>query len=198
MQTSVSLKWKPNLPHVHQEGFTCMLQNDGLSLVAFVINLDDAKMKHTVSIVLLCTLWILRQAASFNAIFRHWKTDIPMLSNSFLAVAWAILIIIPPAFMPMGIYSFRLSIRPLVCLFVRPSIRHVRGIYVKVFLESSQVGYISPTTHQKASIFGLRVPWKVCFHAIGSCHRVGSRTPLKSFFYFSIMETNYTDVVGQT
>ena len=24
MQTSVSLKWKPNLPHVHQEGFTCM------------------------------------------------------------------------------------------------------------------------------------------------------------------------------
>ena len=25
MQTSISLKWKPNLPHVHQEGFTCML-----------------------------------------------------------------------------------------------------------------------------------------------------------------------------
>ena len=24
MQTSISLKWKPNLPHVHQEGFTCM------------------------------------------------------------------------------------------------------------------------------------------------------------------------------
>ena len=25
MQTSISLKWKPNLPHVHQEGFTCMI-----------------------------------------------------------------------------------------------------------------------------------------------------------------------------
>ena len=24
MQTSISLKWKPNLPYVHQEGFTCM------------------------------------------------------------------------------------------------------------------------------------------------------------------------------
>ena len=24
MQTSNSLKWKPNLPYVHQEGFTCM------------------------------------------------------------------------------------------------------------------------------------------------------------------------------
>ena len=24
MQTSISLKWKPNLPHVQQEGFTCI------------------------------------------------------------------------------------------------------------------------------------------------------------------------------
>ena len=26
MQTSISLKWKPNPLHVHQEGFTCMYQ----------------------------------------------------------------------------------------------------------------------------------------------------------------------------
>ena len=28
MQTSISLKWKPNLPHVHQERFTCMDNQD--------------------------------------------------------------------------------------------------------------------------------------------------------------------------
>ena len=27
MQTSISLKWKPNLLHVHQDGFTCMLDS---------------------------------------------------------------------------------------------------------------------------------------------------------------------------
>ena len=41
---------------------------------------------------------------------------------------------------------------------------HVSGIYVKV----SPVGYIFPTTHQKALVFGPWVPGRVCFPFISS------------------------------
>ena len=41
-----------------------------------------------------------------------------------------------------------------ILLFIRLCVRHVSGIYDKVFVQISQVGYISRTTHQKAFIFG--------------------------------------------
>ena len=75
------------------------------------------------------------------------------------------LIIIPPAFMPGGIQFsyFRLSICPFVCSFVRISFRRVRA---KIYVRVSQVGYISPTTHQKTFIFGPYIPWKVSCHSM--------------------------------
>ena len=59
------------------------------------------------------------------------------------------------------------------------------------WVKVSQVGYISWTTHQKAFIIRLWVPWKVCFHATSFGPRVHApgwgwrskaRTPLKSVF----------------
>ena len=60
-------------------------------------------------------------------------------------------IIILPAFMPRGIYfsSFRSSVLMFVCdsdLFMK--------LLQSFTLKVSQVGYILPTTHQKAFIFG--------------------------------------------
>ena len=56
-----------------------------------------------------------------------------------------------------GVYSFRLSVRPFVCSyvrsFVRTSFRHVE-FASKFCVKVSQVVYISATTHQKAFIFG--------------------------------------------
>ena len=46
-------------------------------------------------------------------------------------------------------------IRSYVRSFVRPFvIPSVRGITSKFYVKASQVGYISPTTHQKAFLFG--------------------------------------------
>ena len=62
-----------------------------------------------------------------------------------------------------GVYSFlsfRLSIR--LSFFLRWFVEFTSKFYIKV----SQVGYISPTTHQKAFIFGSWVPWRVCIHTV--------------------------------
>ena len=66
-----------------------------------------------------------------------------------------------PRHLCRGVYSFRLSVRPFVCLyvrsfvcsFVRTSFRHVE-FASKFCVKVSQVVYISATTHQKAFIFG--------------------------------------------
>ena len=49
--------------------------------------------------------------------------------------------------------SFRLSVRMLVRLFV-PFVIPSRGITSKFYVKVCQVGYISPTTYQKAFLFG--------------------------------------------
>ena len=51
------------------------------------------------------------------------------------------------------VYSFRLSVC-MFCLFIRTLFRPVCGITSKFYVKVSQVGYISPTIHQKAFIFG--------------------------------------------
>ena len=43
---------------------------------------------------------------------------------------------------------------PFVCLFVHSYFRPVRGITSKFYVKATWVEYISPTTHQKAFIFG--------------------------------------------
>ena len=62
-----------------------------------------------------------------------------------------------PRHLCRGVYSFRLSVRPLLCSyvrsFVRTSFRHVE-FASKFCVKVSQVLYISATTHQKAFIFG--------------------------------------------
>ena len=62
-----------------------------------------------------------------------------------------------PRHLCRGVYSFRLSVRPFVCsfvrLFVRTSFRPVE-FASKFYVKVSQVVYISATTHQKAFIFG--------------------------------------------
>ena len=63
--------------------------------------------------------------------------------------------IIPPAFMPRGIWFslFRSSVRMFVRSFVR-TFRPVRGITSKFYVNATHVKYISATTHLKALIFG--------------------------------------------
>ena len=51
------------------------------------------------------------------------------------------------------VYSFRLSVRPFVCSFVRNSVTFVE-FASKFCVKVSQVVYISATTYQKAFIFG--------------------------------------------
>ena len=54
-------------------------------------------------------------------------------------------------------------------IFVFPFVRSSRSwklpqsVSTKSYVNVSQVQYISPTTHQKAFIFGSWVPWRVCF-----------------------------------
>ena len=69
-----------------------------------------------------------------------------------------------PRHLCRGVYSFRLSVRPFVCLYVRsfvcsfvlPSVAwNLRQSFASKFcVKVSQVVYISATTHQKAFIFG--------------------------------------------
>ena len=61
-------------------------------------------------------------------------------------------IIIPPTFMPR-LYSFCLSVRSSIHMLVHSLFCPVRGITSKFFVKTSQVEYISPTTHQKSFIF---------------------------------------------
>ena len=55
------------------------------------------------------------------------------------------------------VYSFRLSVRPFVCSFVRSFVR-TSVTFVefasKFYIKVSQAVYISATTYQKAFIFG--------------------------------------------
>ena len=60
--------------------------------------------------------------------------------------------IIPPA-LSRRVYSFRLSVRPFVCSFVRTSVTFVE-FASKFCVKVSQVVYISATAYQKAFIFG--------------------------------------------
>ena len=66
--------------------------------------------------------------------------------------------ILYPRYLCRGVYSFRLSVRPFVCSFVRsfvrPYFRPVRGITSKLYVQATRVEHISPTTNQKAFIFG--------------------------------------------
>ena len=73
-----------------------------------------------------------------------------------------------PRHLCRGVYSFRLSVRPFVCSFVRSFVtfRHVRRIYLKVLVKVSLSEYISLTTHQKAFIFKPWVPERVIFYAM--------------------------------
>ena len=70
------------------------------------------------------------------------------------------LLIIPPAFMPRGLYPYIVFVFPFVCSFVRTSVTFVRTSVTfvefasKFCVKVSQVVYISATTHQKAFIFG--------------------------------------------
>ena len=62
-----------------------------------------------------------------------------------------------PRHLCRGVYSFRLSVRMFVCLFVRSFVRtSFRRVEFasKFCVKVSQVVYISATTHQKAFIFG--------------------------------------------
>ena len=125
-------------------------------------------------IFLACNIYsILTEYSRHNCTFRWalwpmglWFTRQLSKSAKTLQVVEP-LIIIPPAFMPGGIQFsyFRLSICPFVCSFVRISFRRVRA---KIYVRVSQVGYISPTTHQKTFIFGrsavipwLLIPWSM-------------------------------------
>ena len=58
-----------------------------------------------------------------------------------------------PRHLCQRVYSFRLSVRPFVCSFVRTSVTFVE-FASKFCVKVSQVVYISATTHQKAFIFG--------------------------------------------
>ena len=58
------------------------------------------------------------------------------------------------------------SLRMFVSSFVRPSVTFVE-FTTKFYIIVSQVGYIWPTTHQKAFIFG---PW-VTLECLHSCHK---------------------------
>ena len=49
------------------------------------------------------------------------------------------------------VFPFVLS---FICLFVRSYFRPVRGITSEFYVQATRVEYISPTTHQKAFIFG--------------------------------------------
>ena len=63
--------------------------------------------------------------------------------------------------------------------FVRSYFRPVRGITSKFYVQATRVKYISPTTHQKAFIFGPRYPggsaFIVCLLTPVSMPRVGAR-----------------------
>ena len=66
-----------------------------------------------------------------------------------------------------GIYAKRYII--FVFLFIHSYVRSwnlAQSFTTNFYVKVSQVGYISPTTYQKAFIFGPQVPWRVCFHAM--------------------------------
>ena len=74
-------------------------------------------------------------------------------------------VLLYPRHLCRGVYSFRLSVRPFVCSFVRLFVRSLVRLFVrtsfrrvefasKFCVKVSQVVYISATTHQKAFIFG--------------------------------------------
>ena len=89
------------------------------------------------------------------------QTPFPSIPWFYLPVSFVflsfLLLSLSPAelsspFMPR-VYSFRLSIHP----FVRSSFHMfvpVRGITSEFYVKATWVEYISPTTHQKAFIFG--------------------------------------------
>ena len=64
--------------------------------------------------------------------------------------------ILHPQHLCRRVYSFRLSVHPLVCLFVCSFVHSyflpVRGITSKLYVQATWVEYISPTTHQTAFI----------------------------------------------
>ena len=65
----------------------------------------------------------------------------------------------------------------------------------KVLYANFSKVHISATTHKKAFLVGIKVPWRVGFrvHALGWGLRSKSRTPLKSDFLLSLMQTIYGD-----
>ena len=107
-----------------------------------------------------------------------------------------------------GIYAegYIVFVFPFVRSYVRSfvlSLVHSSVAFVeftsKFNVKSSQMGHILPTTDQKASIFGLWISWKVCFHAMSLGPRVhapglgwrsNSRTPLECVFLLFCYRNN--------
>ena len=89
-----------------------------------------------------------------------------------------------PRHLCRGVYSFRIDVCPFVRSYVRSFVRscvrsfvtfrHVRRIYIKVFVKVSLSEYISLTTHQKAFIFEPWVPERVSFYTMSFYPRVAA------------------------
>ena len=92
--------------------------------------------------------------STFWPIFFKLCTDIG-IGEEWYEIASGLII---PWHLCRVVYSFRLSvrmfIRSFVCSFVRSYFRPVCGITSKFYVQATWAEYISPTTHQKAFIFG--------------------------------------------
>ena len=102
------------------------------------------------------------------------------------------------------VLSFHLS----VGMFVRLSNSwNLPQSFPQSCIEVSWVGHILRITYQKAFIFGLWIPWKVCFHAMSFGPRVHApewgcrskpRTHLKSVFSTVLLWKELMQIVSQT
>ena len=79
-----------------------------------------------------------------NRVWYEWMQDSKMLQKGKACLRRAAL---------SGDRSYCLSIRMFICSFVLPSVT-LEEVRAKFYVKVSQVGYISPATHQKAFIFG--------------------------------------------
>ena len=74
------------------------------------------------------------------------ENDVSTFSRLFLTLSF-----LYPRHLCRGVYSFHL---PFVRSYVRSYFHPVGGITLKFYVQATRVEYISPTTHQKAFIFG--------------------------------------------
>ena len=90
------------------------------------------------------SLWIKENSIS------SWRLERNTKDRSCFSLYGIWTLLLYPRHLCRRVYSFRLS---FVCSFVLPSVTLV-GFTAKCYVKVSQVGIISPTTHQKAFIFG--------------------------------------------